>query len=150
MADFTLDTSGVVTIPSGPYAGDWTWERIGRERGQFTQGYVEALLKGGIERPECEGCPGDRPEDDIDIRCCRFDAAFHMLAPETLARIMEDCSHAENVFQGLGFKTGNIEGQRFYRGRSNGSLTGAFRAAYPPLTPYLGDDGLIYLREVGQ
>jgi hypothetical protein len=40
----TFDTSRSVTIQSGPYAGEWTWERVGRESSLLTQGYVEALF----------------------------------------------------------------------------------------------------------
>lgn len=70
---------------------------------------------------------------------------FSDLSPEALALILEDCANFENFSSGLGFKTGEVEGRRFWIGRANGQLTGAWAAAFPPLRVYLDDAGKVRL-----
>jgi|SRR6185312_6992959 len=124
---FQFDTSGEVNI--GP--GNWPDGRRGRtatvtfsfpDLSPFVQGYVEAMLT------------------DVDLvgqwldTVDKFRApAFSDLAPETLARIMEDCERVSHY----------LRGGEFWKWRQAGKLFD-----FPPLTPYLGDDGKVYLRDL--
>lgn len=127
--DNVIDTSGRVNITRDPAQGFIRWTDLD----PFTQGYIEALFA-SIERTTANL-----------IWDANFNArapAFRDLAPETMKRILEDC--AEERREGLhGDERG--EGGAFWRLRNISN----FRH-WPPLTPYLGDDGPIYLREGGQ
>lgn len=103
----------------------------------FTQGYVEKVLwaAGGQISPT------------------RLYLGFSDLAPETLARIVEDCARFRSYGEHEGFKccddTGE-HGRQFWEKR-NWRPWPAHAAVYerdgfPPLTAYLGDDGKVYLR----
>lgn len=72
--------------------------------------------------------------------------AFYRLARETLARIIEDCALAGPFWCMPKTAEG---GRNFWAARQNPGKwnnTGTF----PPLTVSLGDDGKVYLREVGR
>lgn len=130
MSKFTIDTSGRV---AGDVGGLAIWYEFD-DLDDFTQGSALAVLGAFGEALTADG------HTVIDVR-------FDRLSPETLARIVADCAHAQNVFQSLGFKTGVVEGVQFWRGRNDGLPTGVFGVAYPPLVPQLGNDGLIRLLE---
>jgi hypothetical protein len=66
---------------------------------------------------------------------------FSDLAPETLAAILKDCEALSVTIEGE-FEPDSEDGDHAWKVRQSG-LWGA----YPPLTPYLGDDGKVYLRE---
>lgn len=88
----------------------------------FAEGYVEALRKS--LPPEHQDAP---------------------LAPETLARILEDCERAlADVL--CNFQGTQAHGEQFWRERQSDQLNG-WEPRFPPLHPYLAEDGLIYLRE---
>ena len=127
MADFTLDTSGVITIPSGPYAGDWTWDRLNL----FTRGFIRAGFEAGVAH-DCDGFL--YPELD--------GTAFHMLAPASLERIMADC---EAVLAEFKPPHPDAElGEAFWRGRNQIGPGNEFnKAAFPPITFVLTDDGKV-------
>jgi len=134
-----LDTSGVVTIPSGPYAGDWTWERVGRESGSFTQGYMGALFA-SMDAPPTRNV---ERQGVYTLKDGRYHAiGFSDLAPETLARIMEDCRRGvelSSVPFGARYNPNRAGGLFFWQDRQAGVLT----PGYPPLTVALDDAGKV-------
>ncbi len=123
MTTFKLDTSGAI-IPlnlhgeQAPHLAA-IWEDLD----PFVQGYVEALLR-----------PAYEPGVFID--------AFHFtdLAHETLARIKEDCERFTVLYGEWPLPE---HGRGFWIGRQKDKHSPEFE----PLTLYLGDDGLIYLRD---
>lgn len=125
-----LDTSGSVSYRVHGIVQTKIWSDFK----PFTQGYIAAAMY------EASVLAANVHDDD------RIPSpGFSDLAPETLVRIVEDCSSAQNIFSGLGFKTGAKEGRYFWIGQSSGQLTGAWSAAFPPQTVTLGDDGKVYL-----
>lgn len=129
MADFQLDTSGCVVIPTDDprYIGErWFWWS---NLSPFTQGYVEAALT------------------DLNTTVGRT-WAFRNLAPETLAKMIADCA-AWARERGPGWE-GVGPGQHFWRVRAEefdgfGPIAGLdLKRRFPPLTLYLGDDGKVY------
>lgn len=137
---FNLDTSGAVmmsvfepgTVPSPPWL---VWSDLS----PFEQGYVEALFAAQANnwfgKPSLSSGPGT----------IRY-VGFSDLAPEALALILRDCASMQNFATGLGVKKiGETQGRGFWISRNNGTMQHAWRAAFPPLTPYLGDDGKVYL-----
>lgn len=134
MTTFQLDTSGSVllTLPPNDVFKHVFWTDLD----PFTQGYVEALLR-DIRWPD--PAEGFGPSSSV--------VRFSDLAPATLARIMEIVA-AHNARYKVAIK-GSPEAQRLagaglWRGLQAGSLQSwGFR----PQTPYLGDDGLIYLKD---
>lgn len=132
MSAFQLDTSGVVTVTRFDpincvsYPEAYYWETLD----PFTRGYIEAL-------PWASLVQGDEGDGLYWVPC------FSDLAPETLARIVQDCSDFQNFTAGLGFKTGAVEGKRFWNGRQTGLPPGPWGTAFPPLTVTLADDGRV-------
>lgn len=134
---FTLDTSGVVEFPHGPVLEGGlrrhravTWSDLT----PFAQGYFTEQARTLWESL------------DADIREAMerggFSLAFTDWAPETLAAILKDCE-----YRGPGISPGlaqTREGGAYFWERRN---TPPGLRAFPPLTPYLGDDGCVYLRE---
>jgi hypothetical protein len=146
LRDFLLDTSGAVTIPhsidgfgpENPLWGAYTWERLSH----FAQGYVEAMLRAAmLAREECDGCPGENPEDPDGPRCCRLEPAFSDLAPETLSTILRDCDAFDRATAGYpphGPMT-KEQGAEFWAGRR----ARRWWSTYPPLTVALNDVGKV-------
>jgi hypothetical protein len=138
MTEFKLDTSGEVR---GGFLGltAISWSDLDA----FTQGYVEAMLDGiRYERTSAGVNKGDHYRKwDERVNCVRSRLlAFRDLAPETLARIMKEC--ASYRASRLGRAMNTEAGAKFWAQRQAGGLD-----RYVPLTPYLGDDGKVYLRE---
>lgn len=130
MSGFQLDTSGSVAhlAPNGDpvIVGGIRWSDLT----PFAQGYIAALFQHRhLERDE------DQP----------VTTGFSDLAPATLARIIGDCETglADPL---CAFMNHPESGAMFWRDRQANQLNG-MHPHFPPLTPYLGDDGLIYLRE---
>lgn len=68
---------------------------------------------------------------------------FSDLSPEALALILRDCEAYEASGRVVGLWRGDADqGAHFWRWRSQ-----AADAAFPPLTPYLSDEGKVCLRE---
>jgi hypothetical protein len=131
MATFTLDTSGEVELrvhsAVRPELRQFVaWSNLA----PFEQGYVEGLFA----TTEDEGSTSLR-----DVR------AFSDLAPETLARIMEDCASA-STNPWFSYTPDANGGRQFWVERRNRALRGEGHR-FPPLTLHLADDGLIYFRE---
>lgn len=131
---FQLDTSGIVLLPR-PGAEDrfkdgWRFEDLD----PFTQGYVKALF---AESDGWAAIDLSRP-GQYAFR------GFSDLAPETLARIMEDCAADQRAGLKLNI-AGNTEdrtsfkaGAEFWWERQSGNLFDA-----RPLTVILCDDGKV-------
>lgn len=147
---FTLDTSGHVKgyvrdfwpadektpqIMPGRYTAPNEWSVAWTDLDPFTQGYVEALLAFAASGP---AIPHGWYVDPNEAR-----ARFRDLAPETLQRILTDC--AARLAQATPpYPNTREEGARTWIRRQAGKLK---LHGFPPLTPYLGDDGKVYLRE---
>jgi len=125
-----FDTSGTVS-GTGPdeyfnHINPWRWSDLS----PFVQGYVEAMF---ARLAASEGLTESNPRP----------FGFSDLAPETLARIVEDCGRRVD---GWPPHVGDAEwrslGARFWTQRSTPSRY----QHWVPLTPYLGDDGKVYLR----
>lgn len=134
---FELDTSGTIHNADGWRIGGDTFRNCAfDDLDPFTQGYVEALLKAADATP---GVPHDRH------------LAFSDLAPETLARIVEDCAAMAAHFPHVSFIA--EDGRRFWVARGKGFVAGyhftggELKAAFPPRTAHIGDDGKVYLRD---
>lgn len=133
---FKLGTSGFVEgRPQGIRTKRFYWSDLDA----FRQGYVEALLTSFQEvLAESGRLIPERAED-------RF--GFSDLAPETLARIMEDCgrrlTHIPHYRREDDARNAEY-GCLFWTRRQAGDLTSF---GFPPLTPYLADDGKVHLKE---
>lgn len=143
---FQLDTSGTVyRVYDGQerHLTDqlWTWSDLN----PFTQGYVEAVMRSlwdeyeNIRRSLSQPYVVGTNDQLARLQAKKATIAYYNIAPETLARIMEDC--AARLRGGLEPNTLNA-GHLFWGGRKNGRS-----ANFPPLTPYLADDGKVRFRE---
>lgn len=114
---FQLDTTGII---NGPFnvTGYLCWDDLS----PFMQGYTEPVLR-------------------------EAGAAFHMLAPETLERIIADCDYAIGVerFHDRNVNHSADEGAALWRKRQSPLSGGTPEPAYglPPLTIQLCDDGKV-------
>ena len=126
MSTFQLDTSGRVECPASFQPLGWA---IWSDLTPFAQGYVEAMF--------------DTPVGPAELWVGK---TFSDLAPATLARIIGDCANrVANLPAGIATTDNTREAGRHFWERQQAGRLAVF--GYPPLTPYLGDDGLIYLRE---
>jgi hypothetical protein len=123
----TFDTSGAVTIieefaPGCDHVKRVEWSDLS----PFAQGYVEAMAR-------------VRAAEIAEVRPL---FAFSDLAPETLALILRDCESARLI---LGRRDSSTDAGKWLwiTRNSNPHMT---TSGFPPLTPYLGDDGKVYLR----
>jgi hypothetical protein len=133
---FQFDTSGYVMKP-GTQLGTQDFIIGWSDLSPFVQGYVEALAR-------------EWPRLDLpDRRMGAFRWGFRHLAPETLARIMDDCEtwaaqwdkHRNANIPIADLRQSAKEGEGFWSLRQRNKL-----ALFPPLTVYLGDDGKIYFK----
>lgn len=132
---FTLDTSGSVDHVVAPGCTETGLALEWADLSPFVQGYVEALLadwRAALERGRRHPLPlGMVPR-------------FADLAPEALALILRDCEAWSHQYTHPAFDPGpRVRGQHFWRDRNRAP----FFRDFPPLTPYLGDDGRVRLRE---
>jgi hypothetical protein len=138
---FKFDTSGVIYVPSH-HGGTVRFGWGGLT--PFEQGYVEAMFAewwSGLEKDRLLLSKANVVGTNDHVAglqriqgACRFSD----LAPETLARIREDCGRYK-----MERLQAREDGARFWAVRNDS--TGC--EGFPPLTPYLGDDGKVYLRE---
>jgi hypothetical protein len=165
MPQFILDTAGVVTMPApgnpgsvGPLA-----YLMFSDLDAFTAGYIEALFftsdAPGVTTEEWQAT------EEHDEGSIPGDVGFSDLAPEALAKIIEDCrkfqlaqnrtlhpanvSHPEMDQAGRDFwYTRNEHGCGFWDGDwpepYASQLTDAAKA-FGNVDAYLGDDGKVYL-----
>jgi hypothetical protein len=133
MAEFTLDTSGVVTYfdRTTHHTLSVQWSDLS----PFAQGYIEALFE-SLEHPGfIDVEPGNNDAGHIPV-------GFRHLAGSTLAAILKDCER----FQAseMAELCNAAEGAWLWRTRQSG-LSAELSEDYPPRTPSLGDDGKVYL-----
>lgn len=117
MSGFTLDTAGAV---HGVVASDGDLAAyLWPDLSPFMQGYVEALLRA-------------------------TGSAFSDLSPEALALILRDCEANREALAAIGIHgPGTAQsGADFWRLRNTCKMT-----TFPPLVPFLADDGRVHLRE---
>jgi hypothetical protein len=162
MEAFTLDTSGAVSLPAPlNYVGALQDSLVlWSDLTPFQQGYVEAqaatlalcpgVAHGGHRAPtEADG--GVFPCSRCGVPIVTKGGAntpvlrFDMWAPETLAAILRDCEARMADQPRLGDKA--RDGTLFWADRQAGFACTGDGEPIPPLTPYLGDDGRVYLRE---
>lgn len=124
---FQLDTSGAVDGPEGDLEDFYRWNDLT----PFTQGYVEAALRAYSDRLTTGlGEP--------------LHVGYSDLAPETLARIIEDCTTFLEWNRLAGTRCFVADGMTA-RGRSwwGERNRGLDAPRWPPLTLTLGDDGKV-------
>lgn len=161
MTAFQLDTSGAVRIRAGRthFVKPWAWSDLDA----FTQGYIAAMFADWAD-----GVTEDDKQEAHDA-ACRFSA----LAPEALASILADCEAfmaAAIALSGIGKAIRQMReaGSEAQRGARMGATfwhtrqrEGSFNKEgwsdphasslvikawdFPPLSPWLGDDGRVYL-----
>lgn len=147
MPEFILDTSGAV-IDNRP---GWAkhpvvyWHQLD----PFTQGYIEALVASMQDTYWTHSQPGYIAND-------RWVIGFSDLAPETLARIIEDCAaikaHLDETWAAA-MKWSKAEqhpdfpstGQKAWAWRQAGFARQMFPPLALTLTLTIGDDGKVYL-----
>ncbi len=122
LTGFQLETSGAVQMPE-PFEkygrGFWDWSDLS----PFVQGYVEALLRHLNRDLLVDG-----------------EVPFGRIAPETLARIMEDCETIQRMFSNFSEVFPINPGREFYIRRQRGNYRSH---GFPPLTVSLNDDGKV-------
>lgn len=133
MSDFTLDTSGAVTIPIGTPQTDhrifWTWTDLS----SLEQGAVQEAARQAWADPAFRA----------DFLACwgsGIPFTFQHFAPRTLGAIRKDCAAFALAAPNLS-KTAH-DGEMFWVNRQRGSIT---HPPFPPFPPFLlTDDGLVY------
>lgn len=159
MPEFHLETSGVIVMHKPAFAYlQWS------DLDAFAQGYIEALFFTS-EAPGVSTDEWQATEEHAEgsIPC---DVGFSDLAPDALATILEDCLafkvaavHVQPLMGSHGYPDEAQAGRDFWYTR-NGHGCGFWDGDWPEphdedLTqaskafregsPYLGDDGLVYL-----
>lgn len=143
---FQLDTSGGVRLPVDKLRRNTLWSDLDR----FTQGYVEALSVRLAVCPDTAHGTHRAPPAGLGVQPCArcglpIDVTggknapalrFSDLAPETLARIMEDC--ATYLRTRIPPFQGHDHGAWFWTERQVDHLPDL-----PPLTVILCDDGKV-------
>lgn len=125
----TLDTSGVVRIPTGRPGinNHYLWSDLS----PFAQGYAEALL-GDLSSRLLQ------PNEDGP---CGVEFGFSDLAPETLAMILRDCEGLGSIYSDT-----TRGGALFWSDRQGGGFLGLNpQTRFPPLRTYLNDAGKVML-----
>lgn len=125
MSDFKLNTSGDVIVPSSHYVDEYMVVRFS-DLSPFVQGYVEWVLR----------ALHNAADYDPDNELSRYDR----LAPETLARIIEDCAYilSASLYFSSDLDEPQSMGRKFWVHRQHDKI-----GTLPPLTVYLGDEGLV-------
>lgn len=120
MSAFVLDTSSYVEHPKGSLdVSAIYWDDLS----PFAQGYVEGI---------CQSFPC------YNAKTGEHEAwPFRRLAPETLARIIEDCAKLQL------WDPDTIEAGRLLWEKRQAGL---YPQTFPPLTVFLGDDGKVRLK----
>lgn len=135
----SLDTSGAVNIVHEGPAGSWGWDDLS----PFAQGYVEEMWLWAYHDGQFSTAMKARRRD-MKL------PGFSDLAPATLAAVLRDCEAFCARGRGaINFAETTQAGGRFWVARQTGFPQAGSKAlcdAFPPLVPYLADDGLIYLR----
>lgn len=136
MTKSAFDTSGAVALRHVARTATAThtyWENLD----PFTQGYTEALFTSLILEGDRLACLPNANGHGHTIGL-----GFGDISPETLAMILKDCERMQARLQidqnhAAGGAAWTLRQSRW---KSWGSLP---RDLFPPLTPYLGDDGKV-------
>lgn len=128
---FQFDTSGTVVDAIGAHGHTKGHLLAWSDLSPFVQGYVEALIS-SIEIDPRGKWPGVTPVSGLEA------LGFSYLAPETLARIMEDCRTYQHE-HGTEFGNTVERGGWFWKERQRGGMP----VSFPPLTVALGDSGKV-------
>lgn len=129
MTDFKLDTSGYVPVPLSPESDNAecvVWQSLS----PFAQGYMEAAAEALYDALIVQGWSPEAAASAV---------AFSNWAPETLARIMEDCAKAADLRSvpfGHVYNPNSAGGLCFWADRQAGCMR-----PFPPLTISLNNDG---------
>lgn len=136
MTETTLDTSGAVDMEGHRRYGDRLLARQIRwsDLSPFVQGYVEALWLSAYHDGQFATAMKARRRD-MKL------PGFSDLSPEALALILRDCEALTEDFPGVAAV--RAAGSDFWMARNHPEGLPRF----PPLTPYLSDDGKVCLRE---
>lgn len=106
----------------------------------FVQGYVEALFAHCYDRQSAQRGGYNCVADEADYGP-GAPLGFADLAPETLARIIEDCRIASELPCYRQTPSQTYAGRVFWLERQSG-----FPPNFPPITVYLGDDGKVWFQ----
>jgi hypothetical protein len=139
---FQFDTSSYVRmVPSDVKSTPKDYLRW-PDLSPFEQGYVEAMF--AEVHHNYHWATGDfGAPDDYSAG-----PAFRHLAPETLARIRKDCAAIGPYSASKFYADSQRQGAHFWFDRNHVAEHGEhYFAKLPPLAPYLGNDGKVYLRE---
>lgn len=145
MSSFTLDTTGTVSAHALGYAGVWSWSDLS----PFVQGYVGAMFAGAYQTLDTSYAL-DQWDAGASDALAPYRPRFSDLDPSALALILRDCEAASGIYFSA---PRNIEAQHnfgalFWRDRQARSFrTSATRERFPPLHPYLSDEGRVCLRK---
>jgi hypothetical protein len=131
----TLNTSGTVHahIPDHDDPFAFTWETLPSD---FVRGYLAGML---------ESLSVDQIAHWLEHVDPYSAPSFRHLSPSALTEGIADCAAFQNYCDGLGVKTNQASGERFWNGRQSKALPGAWGAAFPPVLISLSNDGKIYL-----
>ncbi|MBP7704158.1 MAG: hypothetical protein KA105_02595 [Caulobacter sp.] len=128
---FELDTSGSVSYRVHGLMQTKIWSDLT----PFAQGYVEAMFA------------DEATQDALMDENGRVRFGFRHLAGDTLKRIVEDCE----ALRGVG-RNSRVNGYACFQRRQEQAPCGPFEevwTGFPPVTVFLSDEGLIFLKEVG-
>lgn len=136
MTGFTLDTSGSIEVGLSYEPGYrfFEWPDLS----PFAQGYVKALFAEQAARAD---------EEAQHLGQARL-FGLSDLAPETLAAILKDCERARGLIKRNGnsrYANDKAGGAAFHTDRQAGVIV-----QFPPLTPYLDNDGKVRLKSRGE
>lgn len=131
--DTQFDTAGEVICPMD--GGGWPRNEPIRwsDLAPFQQGYVEAMLTGDYRFNPAITIHIGQPKERL--------LGFSDIAPETIQRIIEDCTNVLEIIDS--YVDEDIQrnsGRGFWNARSNGNWTAR---QWPPLTLTLGEDGKV-------
>jgi len=169
MPEFVLDTSGQVCRTEVRDYGTISRCTLWGDLTPFEQGYVTAMLEGiRYEKYSAGINKGDHVlkwDERVNYSNSRH-LAFRDLAPETLAMVRRDCERfaakLPDDFQYCGSFENPLGGAFWAERNGDSGHAGAYARlnwldsvhmgeldaitdSFPPLTPYLGDDGKVYL-----
>lgn len=133
-----LDTSGMVELYEFVRGASTNWSP-----GPIAWGGLDAFTQGYIEAMAADWSRVVSADPRTAARQPPFHWGFSDVAPETLAAILKDCGAHEVAYplQARDPRRHN-RGVNFWRNRQAGMWA---NSGWPPLKPYLGDDGRVYL-----
>lgn len=149
MGAFTLDTGGEVTTQDRPeaYGGVYCWSDLS----PFAQGYVEALFASFERWPSTTFGDAKYPAlPNVSGHGVTIGLGFSDLSPEALALIIRDCERAlRTSLWGNSVRDGRLfwseRTEELFSGFWGGQQTLLCETLFPPLRPFLNEDGKVCL-----